>query len=175
MFVPPPPPPARRDKVPHPGSSIAWGRWAITCNDPDFRGQGAPDSGEDYGPAPGGWEGGRVAELRLCRCGQIDLGGRATQIGPRLNLVSVALASTLFLLQIWTTRTPQCGMASSTGSTGCTPTWGLRAGALILSRCGSLAGGTDGTRSSRGAGQAARWQHHAAPGAAGPALLDPFA
>lgn len=44
-----------RDKVPHPGSSIAWGRWAITCNDPSFCGQGAPDSGEDYGPAPGGW------------------------------------------------------------------------------------------------------------------------
>lgn len=44
----------RRDKVPHPGSSIAWGRWAITSNDPSFRGQGAPDSGEDYGPAPGG-------------------------------------------------------------------------------------------------------------------------
>ncbi|KAI7843850.1 hypothetical protein COHA_002401 [Chlorella ohadii] len=41
-----------RDKVPHPGSSIAWGRWAITCNDPSFCGQGAPDSGEDYGPAP---------------------------------------------------------------------------------------------------------------------------
>ena len=26
---------------------------AITCNDPDFHGEGNPDSGEDYGAAPG--------------------------------------------------------------------------------------------------------------------------
>ena len=42
-----------RDEVDHPGESVAWGRWAITSNDPDFRGKGAQDSGEDYGPAPG--------------------------------------------------------------------------------------------------------------------------
>lgn len=45
----------RRDDVEHPGESVAWGRWAITSNDPDFRGKGAQDSGEDYGPAPGTW------------------------------------------------------------------------------------------------------------------------
>lgn len=37
----------------HPGKSVAWGRWAITNNDPEFRGKGASDSGDDYGPAPG--------------------------------------------------------------------------------------------------------------------------
>ena len=37
----------------HPGESVAWGRWAITSNDPDFRGKGSQDSGDDYGPAPG--------------------------------------------------------------------------------------------------------------------------
>lgn len=42
-----------RDDVDHPGESVAWGQWAITSNDPDFRGRGATDSGEDYGPAPG--------------------------------------------------------------------------------------------------------------------------
>lgn len=42
-----------RDDVEHPGKSIAWGRWAITHNDPEFRGKGASDSGDDYGPAPG--------------------------------------------------------------------------------------------------------------------------
>ena len=42
-----------RDDIEHPGESVAWGRWAITCNDPDFRGKGAQDSGDDYGPAPG--------------------------------------------------------------------------------------------------------------------------
>lgn len=42
-----------RDDVEHPGKSIAWGRWAITNNDPEFRGKGASDSGDDYGPAPG--------------------------------------------------------------------------------------------------------------------------
>ena len=35
------------------GEQIEWGRWAITGNDPDFRGTGNPDTGEDYGPAPG--------------------------------------------------------------------------------------------------------------------------
>ena len=39
--------------VPHPGKSIAWGRWAIAGSDRQFGGQGSPDSGEDYGPAPG--------------------------------------------------------------------------------------------------------------------------
>jgi hypothetical protein len=43
-----------RDDIEHPGKSIAWGRWAITNNDPEFRGKGASDSGDDYGPAPGG-------------------------------------------------------------------------------------------------------------------------
>ena len=35
------------------GAAIDWGRWAITGNDPDFGGKGAPDTGDDYGPAPG--------------------------------------------------------------------------------------------------------------------------
>lgn len=34
------------------GAAIDWGRWAITGNDPDFGGKGAPDTGDDYGPAP---------------------------------------------------------------------------------------------------------------------------
>lgn len=62
--LPPPPPehaPSKRwlaqtpsrDLVPHPGRSLAWGRWAITSNDPMYRGEGQPDTGEDYGPAPG--------------------------------------------------------------------------------------------------------------------------
>lgn len=41
-----------RDDVPHPGSRIDWGPWAITCNDPDFNGKGSRDTGEDYGPSP---------------------------------------------------------------------------------------------------------------------------
>lgn len=28
------------------------GKWAITCNDPNFQGSGNPDTGDDYGPAP---------------------------------------------------------------------------------------------------------------------------
>lgn len=42
----------------HHGKHIDWGKWAITCNDPDFHGEGNPDTGEDYGAAPGesaGW------------------------------------------------------------------------------------------------------------------------
>ena len=34
------------------GEPIHWGDWAITCDDPAFFGKGAPDSGENYGPAP---------------------------------------------------------------------------------------------------------------------------
>ena len=43
----------RRDDVSHTGEKIDWGRWAITGNDPEFRGTGNPDTGDDYGPAPG--------------------------------------------------------------------------------------------------------------------------
>ena len=32
---------------------VDWGRWAITGDDPDFKGKGNPDTGADYGPAPG--------------------------------------------------------------------------------------------------------------------------
>lgn len=42
-----------RDDVDHNGKAIDWGKWAITNNDPDFRGDGNPDTGEDYGAAPG--------------------------------------------------------------------------------------------------------------------------
>ena len=28
-------------------------RWAITGDDPEFKGKGNPDTGDDYGPAPG--------------------------------------------------------------------------------------------------------------------------
>eukprot|EP00198_Chlamydomonas_reinhardtii_P004866 XP_001694202.1 alpha-amylase [Chlamydomonas reinhardtii] len=35
-----------------PGRRLDWGRWAITCNDPEFKGQGNPDTGDDYGAAP---------------------------------------------------------------------------------------------------------------------------
>lgn len=41
-----------RDDIPHPGSRIDWGPWAITCNDPDYNGKGSRDTGEDYGPSP---------------------------------------------------------------------------------------------------------------------------
>ena len=34
------------------GEPVHWGAWAITCDDPEFGGTGAPDSGENYGPAP---------------------------------------------------------------------------------------------------------------------------
>lgn len=34
------------------GEPVSWGSWAITCDDPTFRGRGGPDSGENYGPAP---------------------------------------------------------------------------------------------------------------------------
>lgn len=37
----------------HKGERINWGTWAITSNDPDFGGTGNPDTGADYGPAPG--------------------------------------------------------------------------------------------------------------------------
>ena len=42
-----------RDDVNHKGEKIDWGQWAITGNDPDFNGTGNPDTGDDYGPAPG--------------------------------------------------------------------------------------------------------------------------
>mmetsp|Transcript_17941 Transcript_17941/g.53987 ORF Transcript_17941/g.53987 Transcript_17941/m.53987 type:complete len:489 (+) Transcript_17941:115-1581(+) len=41
-----------RDDIEHPGKSLAWGQWAITNDDPEFRGRGASDSGEDYHAAP---------------------------------------------------------------------------------------------------------------------------
>ena len=37
----------------HKGEKIDWGAWAITGDDPEFRGTGNPDTGDDYGPAPG--------------------------------------------------------------------------------------------------------------------------
>lgn len=43
-----------RDDVNHKGEKLDWGQWAITGNDPDFGGTGNPDTGDDYGPAPGG-------------------------------------------------------------------------------------------------------------------------
>lgn len=42
-----------RDDVNHKGEGIDWGQWAITGDDPDFGGTGNPDTGDDYGPAPG--------------------------------------------------------------------------------------------------------------------------
>lgn len=42
-----------RDDVNHKGEKIDWGQWAITGDDPDFGGTGNPDTGDDYGPAPG--------------------------------------------------------------------------------------------------------------------------
>jgi len=41
-----------RDDVDHTGKKIDWGKWAITSNDPSFKGTGNPDTGDDYGPAP---------------------------------------------------------------------------------------------------------------------------
>ena len=40
------------DDVDHQGNRIDWGRWAITGDDPDFGGEGNPDTGDDYGAAP---------------------------------------------------------------------------------------------------------------------------
>eukprot|EP00877_Chromochloris_zofingiensis_P005318 jgi/Chrzof1/14788/Cz09g16070.t1 len=40
------------DDVDHDGKSLDWGRWAITCNDHEFGGQGNPDTGADFGGAP---------------------------------------------------------------------------------------------------------------------------
>ena len=42
-----------QDENPRNGTPIDWGQWAITGNDPEFKGQGNADTGEDYGPAPG--------------------------------------------------------------------------------------------------------------------------
>ena len=42
-----------RDDIEHEGERINWGKWAITCDDPDFGGEGCHDTGDDYGPAPG--------------------------------------------------------------------------------------------------------------------------
>lgn len=42
-----------RDDIEHEGERIDWGKWAITCDDPDFGGEGSQDTGDDYGPAPG--------------------------------------------------------------------------------------------------------------------------
>ena len=40
-----------RDKVEHPGRSIAWGKWAIVGSD-GFGGLGSIDSGATFEPAP---------------------------------------------------------------------------------------------------------------------------
>ncbi|KAG2422982.1 hypothetical protein HXX76_015653 [Chlamydomonas incerta] len=40
------------DEIDHAGKSIDWGRWAITGNDPVFKGEGNPDTGDDFGAAP---------------------------------------------------------------------------------------------------------------------------
>ncbi len=45
--------PACSDDIDHNGKPIDWGQWAITSNDPEFNGSGNPDTGDDYGPAPG--------------------------------------------------------------------------------------------------------------------------
>ena len=67
-------PASRRDDVDHRGNRIDWGRWAITSNDPDFKGEGNPDTGEDYGAAPG------------ARGGSAGRGGRgAPAAAPRLS------------------------------------------------------------------------------------------
>lgn len=42
-----------RDDIDHKGEKVDWGKWAITCDDPDFGGEGNEDTGSDYGPAPG--------------------------------------------------------------------------------------------------------------------------
>ena len=42
-----------RDDIEHEGEKVDWGKWAITCDDPDFGGEGQHDTGDDYGPAPG--------------------------------------------------------------------------------------------------------------------------
>ncbi len=34
-----------RDDVTHEGHKIDWGKWAITSNDPNFKGTGNPDTG----------------------------------------------------------------------------------------------------------------------------------
>ncbi|PNH11658.1 Alpha-amylase type B isozyme [Tetrabaena socialis] len=36
----------------HGNTKIDWGKWAITGDDPHFRGTGNPDTGDDYGAAP---------------------------------------------------------------------------------------------------------------------------
>ncbi|KAG2489176.1 hypothetical protein HYH03_012402 [Edaphochlamys debaryana] len=41
-----------RDDIDHTGRRMDWGKWAITSNDPLFKGQGNPDTGDDYGAAP---------------------------------------------------------------------------------------------------------------------------
>lgn len=40
----------RDDGVPE--NDLDWGTWAITGDDPDFKGQGAADTGADFGAAP---------------------------------------------------------------------------------------------------------------------------
>ena len=58
-----------RDDVNHKGEGIDWGQWAITGDDPDFGGTGNPDTGDDYGPAPG---------EHLCTSGQALTAGQAS-------------------------------------------------------------------------------------------------
>lgn len=41
-----------RDDQEHYGHRLDWGKWAITGNDPAFKGTGNPDTGEDYAAAP---------------------------------------------------------------------------------------------------------------------------
>ncbi len=41
-------------QIDHAGKPIDWAQWAITSDDPVFRGTGNKDSGDDYEAAPGG-------------------------------------------------------------------------------------------------------------------------
>ena len=34
------------------GAAVHWGSWAITCDDPSYRGTGSADSGDNYHAAP---------------------------------------------------------------------------------------------------------------------------
>ena len=53
MPLPVAPPSRFGDDVDHEGKRLNWGTWAIANSDPDYRGTGGRDSGDDYGAAPG--------------------------------------------------------------------------------------------------------------------------